>query len=260
MHREPPQQVELEKKRKHRRAAERWQRHLAELHRRREQADRDRKRRLRWLIMLWLMVLESIPTATFSPVILADEDARQQKRQPPRPRKSRKKDELDKRDDPRSEDDRRYMSDYSPRYGEESQEVYDGLTWSDIIAHNKVHRPWLFPVFKPLPGTPQRYIDEQLHIWTLLDHLKHDFLRKDAISALKLIVASDAHPWVDACAALPNGWKQLRYCRGRTPDMTIAAFPRMAALWREEQRREAEERAKELKETPDSGPKSPGIG
>ncbi len=253
------QQIKKEKKRQRRRASERWQRHLAELRRRREEAERDRKRRLRWLIMLWLMILESIPTPTFSPVILADEDPRQQKPQPPRSRKSRKKEEFDKRDDPRSEDDRRYLSDYSPRYGEESQEVYDGLTWNDVIAYNKIHRPWLFPAFAPVPGTPQRYIDEPLHVWALLDHLKHDFLRKDAITALKLLVEPDAHPWIDACAATTNGWKQLCYCRGRTPDMTVAAFPRAAALWREEQRREAEERKKEEKENPDNSPKPPGA-
>lgn len=255
----PLDHIKRQKDRSLRRAAERWQRHLAELRRRRDQADRDRKKRLRWLIMLWLMILESIPTPLFTPVILPAEDPPQRKRQLSRPRKLCKKDELDKRDDPRTDDDRRYLSDYSPRYGEESQEVYDGLTWSDIIAYNKVHRPWLFPVFKPLPGTPQRYIDEQLHIWTLLDHLKHDFLRKDAITALKLLVDPDAHPWIDACAATTNGWKQLCYCRGCTPDMTIAAFPRAAALWREEQRREAEERKKEATETSDNSLKPPGA-
>ncbi|MDR6820240.1 hypothetical protein J2X76_005437 [Neorhizobium sp. 2083] len=252
-------QLEREKQRKRRRAAERWQRHLAELRRRREQADRDRRKRLLWLIMLWLTILESIPTPTFFPVAFAEADPPQQKRQPKPPRKSQKKDEFDNRDDPRSEDDRRYLSDYSPRYGEESQEVYDGLTWNDIIAYNKVHRPWLFPASVPVPGTPKRYIDEPLHVWTLLDHLKHDFLRKDAITALKLLVDGDAHPWIDACAATTNGWKQLCYCRGRTPDMTIAAFPRAAALWREEQRREGEERKREAKETPENnGPKPPG--
>lgn len=245
---------------KRRRTAELWQRYLVELRRRRDQADRDRKKRLLWLIMIWLAILESIPMQSFAPVVFADEDTQPRKREPLRPGKTPRKDEFDKRDDPRSEDDRRYLSDYSPRYGEESQEVYDGLTWNDIIAYNKVHRPWLFPAFVSVPGTPKRYIDEPLHVWTLLDHLKHDFLRRDAITALKLIVNAEAHPWIDACAATTNGWKQLCYCRGRTPGMTIAAFPRAAALWREDQRRETEERKREAKETPENnGPKPPGA-
>lgn len=248
--------------RKRRRAAERWQRHLADIRRRREQAERERKRRLRWLITLWLMILESIPTPTFFAARFAETDTPRQKRQPQPLRKSRKKDEFDNRDDPRDEYDRRYLSDYSNRYGEENQEVYDGLTHNDIVAYNRVHRPWLFPKFEPVPGMPRRYANEPAHVWTLLFEMQYPHIRDEAIAALKLIVDPASHHWIDACLNEQDGlsYKDIRrQCRRRTPEMTILEFPRAAARWLEEHRREAEERKREAKETADNGPKPRGL-
>lgn len=247
------------KERKRRRAAERWQRHLAELRRRREQAERDRKRRLRWLITLWLMFLESIPTPTFFAVNFVEAAPPEQKRQPKPSRKSEEKAETV---DTRTDDERRFLYDYATRRGEEHLEVYDGLTYADIVEYNKIHRPWLFPVFKPIPGMPKRYADGPAHVWTLLFEMQYPHARDDAIAALKLIVDPSSHDWIDACSkgAGDLTWKDLRKCRSRTPDATLYEFPRYAARWREEKRREAEERKREAKETPENnGPKPPGA-
>ncbi|MND52877.1 hypothetical protein D3C80_439020 [compost metagenome] len=255
-------QLRKEKDRKRRRAAERWQLYLAELRHRRDQTDRDRRRRLLWLIMLWALILEAIPTPTFFFARIPAADLPQQKRQSKPSGKSQKKDEFDKHDDPRSDDERRYLSDYSTRFGEESQQVYDGLTYNDIVALNKIHRPWLFPVFKPVPGMPRRYADEPVHVWTLFYHMTSDYHRPDAIKALKVIADPAAHDWIDACSAEQDGlsYKDLRrQCMRRTPDATLYEFPRAAARWREEKRREAEERKKGIKETPNNGPTPPGI-
>ncbi len=253
-------QIQKEKKRK-RTAAERWQRHLADLRRRREQAERDRKKRLLWLIMIWISILESIPTQLFFPIHFAAMDTHEQKRQPQRPRKSQKKEDFDRRDDPVSDYDRHYLFDHRPRYGEEEQEVYDGLTYDDIVALNKVHRPWLLAKFEPIPGMPRRYAEEPAHVWTLLYEMQHPHARGDAIAALKLITDADAHGWIDACEKEIDGlsYKDLRrQCMRRTPDATLFEFPRAAARWREEQRREAEERKLEAKET-SSTPKPTGT-
>lgn len=250
-------QIKKDEERKRRRAAERWQRYLAELRRRCDQADRDRKKRLLWLLTLWISVLESISMPSFFSVRFAEADSPGQKRQPQPLRKSRKKDEFEDRDDPRDEYDRRYHSDYSCRCGEESREVYDGLTHEDIVAYNRIHRPWLFPQFQPVPGMPKRYCSEQVHIWTLLYEMQYPHCRQDAITALKLIVDPVAHVWIDACEKEVDGlsYKNLRRCWSKTPGMTLYEFPRAAARWREEQRREAEERKREAKETSqDNGP------
>lgn len=212
--------------------------------------------------MMWISILESIPTQAFFAAHFIAADPPQQKRQPKAPRKSQKKDEFDNRDDPRDEYDRRFLSDYSTRFGEENQEVYDGLTHEDIVAYNRTHRPWLFPKFEPAPGMPKRYADEPAHAWTLLFEMQYPHARDDAIEALKLIVDPSSHDWIDACKSEQDGlsYKDLRrQCRRRTPEMTVYEFPRAAARWREEQRREAEERKKELKEMPDNGPKPPGL-
>lgn len=252
------------KNRKRRRAAERWQLYLADLRRRRDQAERDRKKRLLWLIMMWLTLLESIPTPSFPVVHFARLDTARQKQQPKPPRKSRKKDSFDKREDPRDEYDRRHLSDYSPRYGEENREVYDGLTHEDIVAYNRIHRPWLFPAFKPTPGMPKRYMYEPAHVWTLLSHMTSDYHRADAIRALKLIVDPAVHDWIDACDKEIDGlsYKDLRrQCMRRTPGATLFEFPRAAERWREQQRREVEERKRDAKETPENnGPKPSEVG
>ncbi|MBB3408520.1 hypothetical protein FHT87_002423 [Rhizobium sp. BK316] len=244
-------QIQKEEYRKSRHAAERWRKWIKDLRRRQiQQQERDRRRR--WLLALLLALLESKPVQAFFPLVLAEPDPPQQKRQPQPPRKSPKKDGFDQRQDQRTEYDRLYLSDCSTRYGEEHLEVYDGLTWGDIIKYNREHRPWLFPAFTPIPGMPDQYKDEPVHIWTLFDHLASDYHRPAAIEALKLVVDTESHDWVDACAAETNGltWKDLRrQCRRRTPEMTIREFPRAAARWREELRREAEERKKEAKET-----------
>lgn len=256
------EQIRKENQHERRRAAERWQRYLAELRRRQEQAARDRRKRLLWLIMIWLTILKSIPTQLFFPVYFAEADPPQKKSQPQHGRKYRKKEDFDRRDDPVSDYDRHYLFDHRPRYGEEEQEVYDGLTYNDIVALNRIHRPWLFPVFEPVPGMPKRYADEPVHVWTLLYEMQHPHARGDAFAALKLIVDHTSHDWIDACSAEQDGlsYKDLRrQCMRRTPDATLYEFPRAAARWREDQRREAEERKKEIKETPNNGPKPPGF-
>jgi hypothetical protein len=248
-------QARKEESRKRRRTAERWRRWIEDLRRRKmQQQDRDRRRR--WLLALLLALLESKPVQMFFPVLIVAPDPALSKQ---RPKPSRKSEEKSETVDTRTNDERRFLYDYAPRHGEEHLEVYDGLTWNDIVAYNKVHRPWLFPKFVPIPGMPDRYKDEPVHIWTLLDHISSDYHRKNAIVALKLIVNRDAHDWIDACAASDEGWKDLPKCRRPTPEMTIYEFPRTAARWREDQRREAEERKKELKETPDNAPKPPGL-
>ncbi|MCB2403558.1 hypothetical protein [Rhizobium ruizarguesonis] len=247
-------QIRKEETSKRRRAAERFRRLLEELRRRQMRAERDRRRR--WLLALLLALLESKPMQVFFPVPFATPDPALPKQQPKPSRKSEEKTETA---DTRSDDERRYLYDYSTRRGEEHLEVYDGLTYADIVEYNKVHRPWLFPTFAPIPGMPERYANEQVHIWTLLDHIASEYHRKNAIAALKLIVNQDAHDWIDACAASDEGWKDLTKCRRRTPQMTTHEFPRSAARWREEQHQEAEERKREAKETPDSGPKPPGL-
>ncbi|MDP9875259.1 hypothetical protein [Agrobacterium tumefaciens] len=136
----------------------------------------------------------------------------------------------------------------------------DGLTYADIIALNKIHRPHLFQQPAPIPGMPNRY-KKAVHIWTLLDHLGSDYHRRDAIKALKLLVDESAHDWIDACAKGANGnsWRDLRICRRRTPEMTIYDFPRAAAWWRESVRREEEEKKRTAKDMPDDAPKPPGV-
>jgi hypothetical protein len=240
--------------RNRRRAAERFRRWIEDLRRRQMQAERDRHRRR--LLALLLALLESKPVQMFFPVVFVVQAPAPPKQQP---QPSRKSEEKTATVDTRSDDERRFLYDYATRRGEEHLEVYDGLTYADIVAYNRVHRPWLFPKFVPIPGMPDRYKDEPVHIWTLLDHIGSDYHRKNAIVALKLIVNRDAHDWIDACAATDDGWKDLTKCRRRTPEMTAYEFPRAAARWREDQRREAEERKKELKETPDNELKPPGL-
>ncbi|ARQ11020.1 hypothetical protein NXC12_CH03027 [Rhizobium etli] len=239
-------------------AAERFRRYIQDLrHRQRMKDERDRRRK--WLLALLLAMLESKPAQAFFPVVFAEPDPAYQKRQPQPTKKSEKNVAAD---DPRTDDERRYLYDYAPRRGEEHLEVYDGLTYSDIIAKNKIYRPWLFPKFEPIPGMPERYADGPVHIWTLLDHLGSDYHRPEAITALKLIVGVESHDWIDACAAEVDGltWKDLRrQCRRRTPEMTLHEFPRSATRWRDEQRRETEERKREVDETPDDGLKPPNI-
>lgn len=234
-----------EEDRKKRRAAEWVRRRTEELRRRRLQAESRRRRK--WLLLLLLWALESRPVQMF---FLSPGPAPRPAPAKGLPRKSEKKITTV---DMRSDDERRYLFDYAPRHGEESQEVYDGLTYADIVAYNRIHRPHLFPKLTPIPGTPARYANEPLHIWTLLDHLQYDFLRPDAISAIKLLVDPSSHEWIDACETRVQGssWKDLRHCRSRTPEMTIRAFPRAAVRWREERLREAEEKKRTAEETPD---------
>jgi hypothetical protein len=232
----------------------RWRKWIEDLRRRQQRQEGDRRRR--WLLTLLLALLESKPIQWFFPVHFAEAHPPEQKRQPQPPTKSEEKITTA---DTRTDDERRYLYDYAPRRGEEHLEVYDGLTWADIVEYNKIHRPWLFPAFTPIPGMPDRYKDEPVHIWTLLDHIGSEYHRKNAIVALKLIVNRDAHDWIDACAATDEGWKDLPKCRRRTPEMTAYEFPRTAARWREDQRREAEERKREAKEMLTTGPKPPGL-
>ncbi|CDZ73253.1 Hypothetical protein NGAL_HAMBI2610_48830 [Neorhizobium galegae bv. orientalis] len=240
------------------RVAERFHRWLAGLRRRKmQQQDRDRRRR--WLIALLLALLESKLMQVVFPVHCVAPYPARPKQKSSRPRNSEKSTESA---DTRTDDERRYLYDYAPRRGEEHLEICDGLTWNDIVAHNRVHRPWLFPKFEPVPGMPTRYADAPVHVWTLLDHIGSAYHRPDAIVALKLITDESVHDWIDACSkgAGDLTWKDLRKCRSRTPNATLYEIPRYAARWREEQRREAEERKREAKETPENnGPKPPGL-
>jgi len=231
--------------RKRRRADERWRRYIQDLRRRQIQASLDRARRRRWLLALLLALLESTPMQMFFPSPDPAPTPAPPKTSPAR--KSQKKAAVETL----SDYDRHYLFDHRPRRGEEHLEVYDGLTYSDIAAH----RPRLSLKFQPIPGMPDRYRDEPVHIWTLLDHLGSDYHRRDAIKALKLLVDKSAHAWIDACAVGENGssWRDLRLCRQRTPEMTVRDFPRMAAWWRESVRREAEAKI------PDVDPKPPGL-
>ncbi|RKD55746.1 hypothetical protein [Rhizobium sp. WW_1] len=246
--------IRKEETRERRRAAERFRRWLEDLRRRQQQADRDRRRK--WLIALLLALLDSRPVQMFFPVHFAEADPPQQKRQL---KPSRNSEERSETVDTRTDDERRFLYDYAPRYGEESQEVYDGLTWNDIVAYNKIHRPHLFPRFVPIPGMPARYSSEPVHVWTLLFEMQYPHARRDAIAALKFIVDPASHDWITACASLDDGWKDLKKCWMRTPDLTVYEFPRAAARWREELRRDAEEKKRDAKETPTSGPKPPGV-
>lgn len=251
-------QIRKEETRKRRRAAERLRKWNEDLRRRKmQQQDRDRRRR--WLIALLLTLLEFKPVQMFFPVHFAQAVPPEQKRQPKPSRKSEEKAETV---DTRTDDERRFLYDYATRRGEEHLEVYDGLTYADIVEYNKIHRPWLFPVFKPIPGMPKRYADEPTHVWTLLFEMQYPHARDEAIAALKLIVDPSSHDWIDACSKGAGNltWKDLRKCRSRTPDATLYEFPRYAARWREDQRREAEERKREAKETPENNvPKPPGL-
>jgi hypothetical protein len=227
------------KERKSRRVADQLRRWIEDLRRRQMQAERNRRRK--WLLFLFLALLESKPVQAFfsmrgfTPLPVPRQMSRQ--------RKSQK--EKAANEDMRTDDERRYLYDYAPRRGEESAEVMDGLTWTDIVALNRIYRPHLFRT-APIPGMPDRYKDKPPHVWTLLDHIGSDYHRKDALAALKLLVDGEAHDWIDACGKGANGssWKDLRTCRQRTPDMTISDFPRAAAWWRETTRREAEENLK----------------
>jgi hypothetical protein len=239
-----------------RRLAERFRRLLEELRRRQQQLERDRRRR--WLLALLLALLESKPMQLVFPVHFAAPYPALPKQQSSRPRKSEEKSETA---DTSTDDERRYLYDYATRRGEEHLEVYDGLTYADIVAYNRVHRPWLFPKFVPIPGMPKRYADEPAHVWTLLFEMQYPHARDEAIAALKLIVDPSSHDWISACAkgAGDLTWKDLRKCWSRTPDATRYEFPRYAERWREDLRREAEEKKREVKEAPDSGPRPPGL-
>lgn len=252
-------QMQEEHERKRRRATERFRRFLEDLRRRKmQQQDRDRRRR--WLITLLLALLESKPMQMFFPIFAVAPDRALPK---PRPKASRKSDKKSETVDTRTDDERRFLYDYAPRHEEEHLEVYDGLTYADIVEYNRVHRPWLFPAFTPIPGMPKRYSDEPVHVWTLLYEMQHPHARRDAIAALKRIVDHSSHDWINACEKEIDGlsYKDLRrQCMRRTPEATLYEFPRAAGRWREEQRREAEERKREAKETPENnGPKPTGA-
>ncbi|MBN9981861.1 hypothetical protein [Rhizobium laguerreae] len=248
-------QTRKEESRKRRRAAERWQRYIQDLRRRQQmQAESDRRRK--WLLLLLLWALESKPAQLFFP---SPDPAPP----PTTPKRSAaRKSEIKAAVETLSDYDRHYLYDHRPRRGEEHLEVYDGLTWNDIIAYNRIHRPHLFPAFRPIPGMPKRYADEPVNVWTLFDHMSSDYHRPDAIKALKLIVDSRAHDWIDACATEVGDltYKDLRrQCKRRTPAMTLHEFPRAATWWRESVRREEEEKKRTVKETSDDAPKLPGV-
>lgn len=250
-------QIRKEEARKSKKAVDWFQRWIEDLRRRRMQAEQDRRKK--WLLLLLLWALESKPVQALFALPDSAPQPGPAKRSPAR--KSAKSNDLAAEDDPRTDYERLYMSDYSTRFGEEHLQVMDGLTWADIVALNRIHRPWLFPKFEPVPGMPTRYTSPEMkpHIWTLLDHLKSDYHRSDAFLALKLVVDKEAHDWIDACAISYGGWKNLCAIRQRTPNATIAEFPRAAARWRSENRVEAKERKREAEETLDNGPKPPGL-
>ncbi|CDZ46980.1 hypothetical protein [Neorhizobium galegae] len=247
----PNNKITKDEGRKKRRADERFRRWLED---RRRQMQREHDRRRKWLLLLLLMMFDSKPVRTF---FSSPEPVAVPAKGPP-PRKSKKKIAAV---ETRTDYERHYLFDHAPRRGEERHEVMDGLTYADIIALNKIHRPHLFQRPAPIPGMPDRYKGEAVHIWTLLDHLGSDYHRADAIKALKLLVDESAHDWIDACAKGANGnsWRDLRICRRRTPEMTLCDFPRAAAWWRESVRREEEEKQRTARDTPQDIEKPPGL-
>ena len=117
--------------RKSRRAAERIRRWIEQA--RRRHAHQDRERRRKWLLLLLLWALESKPAQMFVPS--PDLPMR------PAPEKAKKRKSEKKFADAvetRTDDERRYLFDYAPRRGEENAEVMDGLTWTDIVALNRI--------------------------------------------------------------------------------------------------------------------------
>ncbi|MGO6921258.1 hypothetical protein ACCS39_27385 [Rhizobium ruizarguesonis] len=249
-------QIQKEDRRKRHRFDERIRMYFENL---RHRLLQERKRRRKWLLLLLLALFESRPVQTFFTIKLTEQNLRQgnRKLQPSDAEKHNATTGM------LSDDERRFLYDYAPRPGDEHLEVYDGLTHSDIVALNKIHRPWAISKFERIPGMPKRYADSAVHIWTLLDHLDSDYHRPQALEALKLIVDSDAHDWIDACTSEVGGltYKDIRrQCRRRTPAMTIAEFSRSASRWREERRQEIEELKREARETPENGPTPPSQG
>lgn len=251
----PTTTVQIRKKeaRTKRHAAEKFRRWIEEQRRRQMQAERDRRRK--WLIFLLLMLLDTkpaqmlFPSFNRTPVPTPCADQLKLKK------RKRADDETGER--PAFDINEHIFFDYSTRPGEHHLHVVDGLTYEDILELNRIHRPHLFKTPAPIPGMPARYADARPHVWSLLDHLSSAYHRKDAITALKLLVSPEAHDWIDSCSASDDGWKELKRCRMKTPEMTVREFPRAAERWREQQRREAEERKREAKETLDNGPKPP---
>ncbi|WVT72153.1 hypothetical protein QM996_11475 [Sinorhizobium chiapasense] len=224
--------------RKTRRAAERIRRWLDDLRRRQMQAERERRRR--WLLVLLLLLLESKPVQSFflsaGPVPVAPPPPRTEN-----PKRRKRLDEFEER--PPFDIAEHIYWDCSTRPGEAHLEVMDGLTWEDIVYLTRIHEPHKLKARtykEKVPGMPDRYSDEPPHVWTLLDHLREDFLRRDAAAALKTMLPDQDHGWIDACIGELGGWKEIRYCRSRTPDATLWAISRAAARWREERLREEE--------------------
>ncbi|NTH43009.1 hypothetical protein G6K98_00025 [Agrobacterium rhizogenes] len=218
----------------------------------------ERDRRRKWLLFLLLMLLDSKPAQMFFPSFDPDPA-------PTLPRtnrlrlKKRKKADDETGERPAFDANEHVFFDYSTRPGEHHLHVVDGLTYEDILELNRIHRPHLLKTPASIPGMPDRYKELPPHVWTLVEHLSSAYHRRDAITALKLVVSQEAHDWIDVCSASDDGWKELKRCRMKTPEMTIREFSRAAERWREEHHREAEEQKKEAKETPDNGPKPPGL-
>ncbi|MDP9628729.1 UNVERIFIED_ORG: hypothetical protein J2W85_000777 [Ensifer adhaerens] len=242
--------------RKRRRVDEWFRRWTEELRRRQMNAERDR--RTKWLLFLLLLVLDSKPVRSF--FSLHDPAPAQTPLQAAQPR-LRKRNQADDHvgKSPAFDINEHVFFDYSTRPGEEHLHVFDGLTHADIDELNRIHRPHLFSTPAPVPGMPERYAHEPVHIWTLLDHLGSDYHRADAVTALKLLIDESAHDWIHACTcgSEGNSWRDLRLVRQRTPAMTIAEFPRAAARWRDQLRREAEEKVKNRKPDNDDNGLSP---
>ncbi|MBO9135152.1 hypothetical protein J5289_21720 [Rhizobium sp. B230/85] len=230
-------QILKEEARKKRRAEHRWLQYLEDIEQRKKQYERERRR-----LALLLIILLIIFSAPIKPVFIRIYSAQVPLALPPS--RSLKKNE---RHSSEFDYTLHIERDFAPRYGEENLEIMDGLTADDVAQIRRQHQP---PKVK-IPGMPDRYADEWPHPHTLLDHLQHDFFRADAIAALKKITPAHVHDWLDQ-AAIGDGWKALRLSRQKTKEETLATMPLEAARWREDLKREAEERTRDEQNPKDS--------
>lgn len=215
-----------EKEDRKKRDADETRRRRLEDQRRRRKRQEDEKRRI-WAWVLLLVLLDNLDKQVKALIAsFVDRPA-----PPPNPYqappklKKVKKEPFDIGDHIRR--------DYATRPGEEHLEIMDGLTATDIHQLRESHRPRL-----RIGGMPERYAHAWPHIWTLLDHLSYDCLRKDAMTAIKMSVPRSLHAWIDERATTVGGWRDIRMCRQTTPEATVGAMRR--AAWQAEECRRQE--------------------
>ncbi|PZM10168.1 hypothetical protein [Rhizobium tubonense] len=227
-----------EHERRKKRRADYWLRlWLNDLRRRQMKGKRHRRRK--WLLALMLIIFGQIarPFAMTPPQPLPAPSLK--------PRPLMKKPTRRKAFDLQEHVDR----DYAPRTGEQAEELFDGLTSRDISQIRYEARP-------VIPGLPERYGKEWPHLFTLLDHLQYPFARQDAITVIKKMVSPAIHDWIDSSVE-EDGGKAIRRCRSKSPEETLAAMPRAASQWREQLRRDAEQRRLDAEEEQKNSSKPP---